>query len=164
VKARSDFVFDRQRIVVAGRDSEAVAFAIATLRRDGHCVSHIAESLPVAWDLALRECHLLITASSIRGIGWTDLDDELRGRRNKPALLCITDGSWTPPARTPQSRPVATLREPFTAEELRAAVRPLLPQLLVGSILARRAESVAPTVSQKTSRPIGSRPSATGPS
>ena len=47
VKARSAFVFDRQRIVVAGQDSEAVAFAIATLRRDGHCVSHIAESHPV---------------------------------------------------------------------------------------------------------------------
>ena len=141
MKALSAFVFDRQRIVVAGQDSEAVAFAIATLRRDGHCVSHVAESHPASWDLALRECHLLITASSIRGAAWTDLHDELRARRPKLALLCITDASWTPPARTPRSRPaVPTLREPFTAEELRAVVRPLLPQLLVGSVLARRVE------------------------
>ena len=142
MKGRSAFVFDRQRIVVAGEDSVTVALTIATLRADGHCVSHLAESPPASWDLALRDCHLLITASSIRGTAWTDLRDELRARLPKVALLCITDATWTAPARNPRSRSaVPMLREPFTGEELRAAVRPLLPQLFVGSVLARSAES-----------------------
>jgi DNA-binding NtrC family response regulator len=134
------FVFDRQRIVVAGEDSVTVGFAIATLRHDGHCVTHVTDTHRPSWDLALRECHLLIASSTIGGATWADLQDDLLDRQLGIALLCITDASRTPPASSAQSRPaVPTLREPFTAEELRAAVRPLLPELLTGSVLARTA-------------------------
>ena len=40
---------------------------IATLRRDGHCVTQAGDAPAEPWDLALLECHLLIMASSIDG-------------------------------------------------------------------------------------------------
>ena len=140
----TSFVFDRQRIVVAGEDSPAVAFAIATLRRDGHCVTHAPDSGSVAWDLALRDCHLLITAAGIGDAARTDLLDEVRHLRPKVALLCFSSAPRGERGRSGRWRSaVATLREPFTAEELRAAVRPLLPQLRVGSVLAREVTPLA---------------------
>jgi DNA-binding NtrC family response regulator len=138
VTPRTDFVFDRQRIVVAGDDSAIVAFTIATLRRDGHCVTHVADAKSASWDVALRDCHLLIVGSGIAGTVRTDLLDELRAGLPGLALLCLTDASCTP------SSAAATLREPFTAEELQAAVRPLLPQLRIGSVLARKAPKASP--------------------
>jgi DNA-binding NtrC family response regulator len=145
VLPRTDFVFDRQRIVVAGEDSATVALTIATLRRDGHCVTHAADAGSASWDLALRECHLLIAGSGIGSAGTTDLLDELRERWPALALLCLTAASRTPVQGDAKPGPcVATLREPFTAEELRAAVRPLLPQLRVGSVLARKRGATSP--------------------
>ena len=132
----TSFVFDRQRIVVAGDDSAALASAIATLRRDGHCVTHAGDARATSWDLALRKCHLLIMASSIDAEQRTDLLAELREQLPALAVLCLADAAWRAQGRLGPL--VSILREPFTAEELRAAVRPLLPQLSAGSILAAK--------------------------
>ncbi|HEU5042416.1 MAG TPA: hypothetical protein VFT84_16430, partial [Gemmatimonadales bacterium] len=75
---RTSFVFARQRIVVAGEDSVAVAFAIATLRHDGHCVTHAEDVASALGDLSLGECQLLIAGS---GLAAAALRHELRGRR-----------------------------------------------------------------------------------
>jgi DNA-binding NtrC family response regulator len=135
----TSFVFDRQRIVVAGEDSAALTAAIATLRRDGHCVTQAGDARAEPWDLALRECHLLIMASSIDAEQRTDLLAELGERMPALAVLCLADAAWRVAGEEGRPGPlVSILREPFTAEELRAAVRPLLPQLSTGSILAAR--------------------------
>ncbi len=140
-----DFVFDRQRIVVAGEDSATVALTIATLRRDGHWVTHAADGGSASWDIAHGDCHLLIVSGGIADAARSDLLDELRERLPGLALLCLTETKWTPVRGDANSRPtVATLREPFTAEELRAAVRPLLPQLPVGTVLARKVPKSSP--------------------
>jgi DNA-binding NtrC family response regulator len=140
-----NFVFDRQRIVVAGEDSATVALTIATLRRDGHCATHAADGGSASWDMAHGDCHLLIVSGGIGGAARSDLLDDLRERLPGLALLCLTETKWTPMRGDANSRPtVATLREPFTAEELRAAVRPLLPQLQVGTVLAQKVREDSP--------------------
>lgn len=142
---RTSFVFDRQRIVVAGEDSVALAFAIATLRHDGHCVTHAADLQSASWDLALGECHLLVTGSGIGAAARADLLRELRQRLPALAVLCLTGDLEPARGRQPRPRPgTATLSEPFTAEALRSAVRPLLPRLRLGSVLA----SLAPVGKQ----------------
>jgi DNA-binding response OmpR family regulator len=130
---RTSFAFDRQRIVVAGEDSVTIAFAIATLRRDGHCVTHVADAGSGSWDFALRECHLLIAASSLGSVAGAAFLQELRERRPALSILYL--------AGQPSESAFPTLREPFTAEELLVAVRPLLPHLRSGSVLARDART-----------------------
>lgn len=135
---RTSFIFDRQRILVAGEDSPALRFAVATLRHDGHCVSHVGDPAVEAWDVTLRECHLLIAAGDVDGEAWNRLLDELEHRLPGLALLRLTELAYNPPWEgTPLSPDIAALPQPFTAEQLRAAVRPLLPQLRAGSVLAR---------------------------
>ena len=136
------FVFDRQRIVVAGEDSATVAFAVAILRGDGHCVTQVTEVPAASWGLALRDCHLLVLGGTVSGsTPWADFQDELRDRHPALSLLCLSDASWSsPPSRVAAQPSPPTLRSPFTAEELRAAVRPLLPKLHLGSVLARAAQ------------------------
>ena len=70
-----------------------------------------------------------------------DLLDELRMRLPALPVLYLANVNWfTPEVEAHLPPGVAILREPFTAGELRAAVRPLLRQLRIGSILALRAE------------------------
>jgi DNA-binding NtrC family response regulator len=141
VTAPSSFVFDRQRIVVAGHNCASIALTIAILRRDGHCVTQVGDIHPASWDLTLRDCHLLISVGPIDDADWADLRAEVRAHRPTLALLCISDAASAPERGHVVAHPaVPTLREPFTPEELQAAVRPLLPQLLRGSVLARRGE------------------------
>jgi DNA-binding response OmpR family regulator len=141
VTPRSSLVFDRQRIVVADEETDAVAFIIDTLRHDGHCVSHAADALSGTSDVALQDCHLLITGTRIDGVARIDLIQELRERLPALPVLYLANASWSRPEVEAHLPPgVAILREPFTAGELRAAVRPLLPQLRIGSILALSAK------------------------
>ena len=141
------FDFARQRIVVAGEDSPVVALAISTLRQDGHRVTHAADTPSALDELELGECHLLIVASSIAGPARTALLDQARLLRPALAFLCLTAG-WSAPGRRARSRRMASfLHEPFTAEQLRGAIRPLLPQLRLGSILALAAMTSPPLAS-----------------
>jgi DNA-binding response OmpR family regulator len=130
------FVFDRQRIVVADEDSVVVAFIIDTLRADGHYVTHSYDALSAIQDLALHECHLLISSTRVDGVAGIDLIDELRERRPALPLLYLADVESTPELEAQLPADVPILSEPFTAEQLQAAVRPLLPQLRIGSTLA----------------------------
>jgi DNA-binding response OmpR family regulator len=133
------FVFDRQRIVVADEDSCVVASIIDTLRGDGHYVSHACDALSATQDLALHECHLLISSTRVDGMTGIDLIAELRGRMPGLPILYLADSQSTPELETQLPADVPILRGPFTVEELRLAVRPLLPRLRLGSILALRA-------------------------
>jgi DNA-binding response OmpR family regulator len=145
VLSRTGFEFDRQRIVVADDDSPVIAIIIDSLRHDGHRVTHAGDGRSATLDLALRECHLFICGSGIGGVRAIDLIGDLRERMPGLAILCLADATrWTPELEARLPVDVTILREPFTADVLRAAVRPLLPRLSIGTTLAWRAGSSPP--------------------
>lgn len=137
--SRSEFDFTRQCIVVADDDSPAAAFLVETLRLDGHLVTHVhvSEGPSAAVDRALGECHLFICGSAIGGMRAVNLIGEVRD--NAPALpvLCVAAAlRWTHRLEGRLPADVTILREPFTAEALRAGVRPLLPLTSGGTTMA----------------------------
>jgi DNA-binding response OmpR family regulator len=146
VVPRTSFDFSRQRIVVADDESPAAAFVIDTLRHDGHCVTHAGHAPVATLDQALRGCHLFIFGFGIEAVRAVELIDDLLERRPGLPILCLADAmQWTPELEARLPADVAILREPFTAGVLRAAVRPLLPQLSIGTTLAWRAETGLPS-------------------
>lgn len=138
---RPRFDFNRQRVVVADDESAAAPFIIGTLRHDGHWVTRAGNASPGIFDLALRDCHLLICGTGVAGVPAIRLFNDLREHAPGLPILCVAAATgWTSrqEARLPAN--VTLLREPLTAEVLRAAVRQLLPGLTTGTTLAWRAE------------------------
>jgi two-component system, OmpR family, response regulator len=118
-----------RHIIVADEDPVVVAFIIQLLRQDGHAVFHAYDALSATQlASALQEiCDLLITNTKVVGADGVELIRQLRGKAPKlPMLYLANIGRSTPEmeARLPPGIPI--LREPFTAEQLRAAVEPLL--------------------------------------
>ncbi len=139
------FDFSRQRIVVADDVSATSAFVIDALREDGHRVSHVGDTWSAISDLAFRDCHLFICGSGIGARRAIGLIDELRGRMPGIPILCLVDTlRWRPSLEVRLPADVAILREPFTADVLRGAVRPLLPLLSTGTIMAWPTKEAAP--------------------
>ena len=133
----SDFDFRRQGIVVADDDCPATTLIINTLRLDGHRVSHVREVQFAAIDLALRDCHLFICGPGTGGMHAVHLISELRDNQPDMAILCIATAlRWTRRLEGLLPADITILREPFTTERVRAAVRPLLPLTVGGTTLA----------------------------
>jgi DNA-binding NtrC family response regulator len=121
-------VFDRPRIVVADEDPAVVAFIVHTLREDGNAVFHAYDTLS-ATQLAfsLDVCHLLISNTRVEGAFGIDLIRSLRERLPAlPMLYLANIGLSTPELEAQLPADVPILREPFTADQLRAVVRPLM--------------------------------------
>ena len=138
---RPSFDFNRQRVVVANDESAAAPFIIDTLRHDGHRVTRAGDASPEIFDLALRDCHLLICGTGVAGVRAIRLFNDLREHVPGLPILCVTAATgWTPQQEARLPANVTLLREPLTAEVLRAAVRQLLPGLSTGTTLAWRAE------------------------
>jgi DNA-binding NtrC family response regulator len=128
VVSRSKLEFTRQCVVVADDASPAAAFLIDTLRLDGHRVTQLSDARAVALDLALDDCHLFICGSGIGGMRAVNLIADLRDNAPDLPILCVTMAlRWTRRLEAMLPADVTMLREPLTAEGLRAAVRPLLP-------------------------------------
>jgi len=123
-------VLDAPRIVVADEDPAMVAFVVNTLRKDGNAVFHAYDALSAAQlAIALDVCHLLISNTRVEGAAGIDLILELR--RRMPALPMVylaNIGRSSPEVEAQLPANVPILREPFSAEELRATVRPFLAQ------------------------------------
>ena len=133
----TDFDFHRQGIVVADDDCPATTLTIDTLRLDGHRVTHVHDSQFAAVDLALRDCHLFICGAGTGGMHAVHLLSELRDNMPDLPVLCLATAlRWTRRLEGLLPTDITMLREPFTAERLRAAVRPLLPQTSGGTTLA----------------------------
>jgi len=120
--------FSGRRIVVADEDPAVVAFIIHLLREDGHAVYHAYDVLS-ATQLAtdLIHCDLVISNTKVIGADGVELIRRLHGNRPKlPILYLANIGRSTPEleARLPVGIPI--IREPFTAEQLSAAIGPLL--------------------------------------
>ena len=134
---RTDFDFHRQSIVVADDDCPATTLLIDTLRLDGHRVSHVRDLAYATTDLALSHCHLFICGAGTGGMHAVQLLTELRDNMPEIPVLCLATAlRWTRRLEGLLPADVTMLREPFTVERLRAAVRPLLPLTSGGTTLA----------------------------
>jgi DNA-binding NtrC family response regulator len=133
----TDFDFHRQGIVVADDESSMTTLVIDTLRLDGHRVTHVREIQFAAVDLALRNCHLFICGAGTGGMHAVHLINELRDNMPDLPVLCLATAlRWTRRLEGLLPDDITMLREPFTAERLQAAVRPLLPLTSGGTTLA----------------------------
>lgn len=119
---------DGRRILVADEDQAVVRFVINTLREDGHAVFHAYDGLSaVQLAFALDRCDLIISNTRVDGVPGVDLIGQLRHQQPTiPILYLANIGRSTPEIESQLPPNVPILREPFTAEELRAAVDPLL--------------------------------------
>lgn len=112
------------RIVVTDDDPKLVAFAVTTLRDAGHCVfaAYDGES---ACEIALLipDLQLLITNTRLGTMSSRELIK--RVRREKPELPILHVGGPLQEADE-LLLDVPTLREPFTADQLLAAVEALV--------------------------------------
>jgi DNA-binding NtrC family response regulator len=136
------FLFDRQRIVVTDEDSVTTASIIATLRRDGHSVTHDPTALSAPDWLVLPSCHLMIGSMRVDGVVRMDLLQELWDRLPTLAVLRFLEGAAhiLDPQQVDR---LGVLRVPFTTSELRIEVGRLLPQLRTGTVLARTSGETA---------------------
>ena len=114
--------------MVADEDRAVAGLVIETLLGEGHAVFQAYDGLSaVELALGLKVCDLVISNTRVGGVAGLELIRELRAELPELAILYLANQgrSWTGLKRQlPDDVPV--LREPFTAEELRAVVRPLL--------------------------------------
>ena len=120
--------FDGRYIVVADEDTAVAGLVIETLLDEGHAVFQAYDGLSaVQLALGLKVCDLVISNTRVGGVAGLELIHELRVELPElPIVYLANQGrSWVGLERQlPDDVPV--LREPFTAEELRGVVRPLL--------------------------------------
>jgi two-component system OmpR family response regulator len=121
-------ILDGRHIVVADEDPNVVAFVVGTLRGEGYAVFHAYDGLAaVQLALALTEVHLLISNTRVHGVDGIVLIHLLREQLpSLPILYLANSGGSTPEMERRLPPDVQILREPFSAEELRAAVDMLL--------------------------------------
>jgi CheY-like chemotaxis protein len=114
-----------RHIVVADEDPVAVAFIVRTLRADGHAVFHAYDVL-AATQLAvtMEFCDLVISNTKVEGMDGVELVALLRQRKpNVPVIYLANTGRSTPEMEAKLPSDVPILREPFTEENVRAAVK-----------------------------------------
>jgi DNA-binding response OmpR family regulator len=118
-----------RRIIVADEDPRVASFVVETLRADGHLVLHAFDGLAAAeLTVALDRCDLLISNSKIAGVAGLDLIRQVRERIPGLPIIYIANVNRSTPEieqRLPADVPI--LREPFSADELRATVNARLP-------------------------------------
>jgi DNA-binding response OmpR family regulator len=120
--------FAGRYIVVADEDRTIANVVIETLTADGHAV-FLAYDGASALELAygLKICDLVISNSRTGGKPGLELIRELRALLPAVPVLYLANHHRSPPEVERGLPPgVAILREPFTPEELRGAVSPLL--------------------------------------
>jgi two-component system response regulator GlrR len=117
-------------IIVADEDPAVVAFIIHTLRGDGHAVFHAYDARSATeLALALEHCDLVISDTRVIGSDGLSLVRDLRHKRPwLPIMYLANLGRSTPELEALLPADIPILREPFTAEQLRAAVTGLLDE------------------------------------
>jgi DNA-binding NtrC family response regulator len=120
--------FERLRIVVADEDPKMVAIVVDTLRKEGHAVFQAYDALSAAQlAVALDVCHLFISNTRVEGVAGIDLILQVRKRLPNLRMLYLANiGRSSPELEAQLPADVPILREPFTPDQLRAVVRPLL--------------------------------------
>jgi two-component system, cell cycle sensor histidine kinase and response regulator CckA len=117
-----------RHIIVADEDPAVVAFIMHLLRQDGHTVFHAYDAMSATQlAAALDYCDLVISNTKVVGADGVELIRQLRGKRpDLPILYIANIGRSTPEIEAKLPPGVPILREPFTAEQLRAAIGSLL--------------------------------------
>lgn len=117
-----------RQILVADEDPTVVAFVIRTLRQDGYAVFHAYDGRSaVELVYALGGCDLIISNTRVDGLPGIELIRQVRKDRPAQPIMYIANvGRSTPEIEAQLPADVPILREPFTAEELRAMVGGLL--------------------------------------
>jgi two-component system OmpR family response regulator len=120
--------FSGRYILVADEDPSVVAFVIRTLRDDGHAVFHAHDGQSaIELVYALRKCDLVITNTRVDGTPGIELIHQLRrDRPTQPIAYLANVGRSSPEIESQLPADVPIIREPFTADDLRAALAPLL--------------------------------------
>jgi two-component system OmpR family response regulator len=120
--------FSGRYILVADEDPSVVAFVIRTLRDDGHAVFHAHDGQSaIELVYALRKCDLVITNTRVDGTSGIELIHQLRrDRPTQPIAYLANVGRSSPEIESQLPADVPIIREPFTADDLRAALAPLL--------------------------------------
>jgi DNA-binding NtrC family response regulator len=118
----------RRRVIVADEDPKVVAFIIQTLRQDGYAVFHAFDGLSaIELAFALDEVHLVITNTRVNSLPGVELVQLLRKRLPELPFIYIANIDRSTPAIEAQlPADVPILREPFTADEVRAVVGSIL--------------------------------------
>jgi DNA-binding response OmpR family regulator len=117
-----------RHIIVADEDRVVVALVIKTLREDGHAVFHAYDVLAATQLVfAIEPCDLVLTNTRVEGADGVELVVQLRRKRpTVPIIYLATNGRSTAEIERQLPADVPILREPFTAEKLRAAVNAML--------------------------------------
>jgi DNA-binding response OmpR family regulator len=117
-----------RHIIVADEDRAAVDFIIRTLREDGHAVFHAYDVLSAGQlAVAIDQIDLVISNTKVEGADGLEVIIKLRKKRPEvPILYLANTGRSTPELERQLPADVPILREPFTAEKIRAAVNALL--------------------------------------
>ena len=120
--------FEGRYIVVADEDRTIANFVIEILLADGHAVFLAYDGLSATQlALNLKVCDLVISNSRVGGQPGVELIRDLRHRLPwLPVLYLAAQDRSSPDLERQLPKNVMILREPFSADELRAAVRPLL--------------------------------------
>ena len=115
-------------IVVADEDRTIANFVIDTLETDGHSVFWAYDGISaIQLALGLKVCDLVISNSRVGGQQGVDLIIDLRERLPWVSILYLAnDARSTPDQERHLPADVPILREPFTGNDLRSVVRPLL--------------------------------------
>ena len=117
----------RAHIVCADRNPDILNLIVTTLREQDHCVYQAYDGLAaLELTLGLRQIDLLVTNTSMPGMNGPELIRQVREKL--PTLPILYVKNLDSPDGVPKGLPpdVPILPEPFTAEQLIAAVRPLL--------------------------------------
>jgi two-component system cell cycle sensor histidine kinase/response regulator CckA len=112
------------RVVVSDDDPRLRALLASTLRRAGHAVFEAHNGL-AACELAtfIPDVDLLVTNTRLSGL---DAPEVIRRVREQKPWLAVLHVGDPLPDRTGPLRDVPTLREPFTPEQLFAAIAAVL--------------------------------------
>lgn len=100
---------------------------VDTLRKEDHCVFQAYDGLAaLELCLSLRAIDLLVTNTNMPGLNGPELIRKVR--KEMPTLPILYVKNLDSPYVAPEGLPpdVPTISEPFTPEQLVAAVRPLL--------------------------------------
>ena len=117
-----------RRIVVADEDRQAVDHIIKTLREEGHIVFHAYDVLAATQLVnSLKDCDLLLSNTKVTNVDGVDLIVQLRKKHPAlPIVYLANNGRSTPEIEAQLPPDVPIVREPFTADKLRAVTRRML--------------------------------------
>jgi two-component system cell cycle sensor histidine kinase/response regulator CckA len=120
--------FSGRYVIVADEDQAVVAFLIHLLRDEGHAAFHAYDALSATQlAKALPQVDLVMSNTKVVGANGVALIRQLRQARPELPIIYIANiGRSTPELEAQLPAGIPILREPFTAGDVKAAIRPLL--------------------------------------